>query len=242
MPHAPILLPIVGLQLLDETERVAASAAKNGFEDVDAVVLLSSHGERSGVYARVAGSLDGFGIPGVVGRRATDPELQSMLAAAWGGRVVGGPVDHGVLVPLLCGVAPDTPVVAATVAEVTGPAPSDVNAMLDDARAFVDALLSVSAHRRIALVASLNTSAALTPRAPLGYRREAVEVESRVLAALETDLGALPELAGDLWACGGSCGAGPLWVFGSVFSGHAATITCYERPFGVGYLVAAVSP
>lgn len=216
------------------------SIARLEVGDVDAVVLLSSHGERSGVYTRVAGSLDHFGIAGVAEERATDRELAALLVDAWGKGVVRGPVDHGVLVPLLLGIAGETPVVAASLAEVTGPGASDVDAMLDDARAFRAALLAVSAHRRLALVASLNTSAALSPRAPLGPRAEAIEVESVVLSALRTDVGAVPRLALDLWASGASCGAGPLWVLGSIFSGRAAAITAYEHPFGVGYLVAKV--
>lgn len=240
MPHAPLLVPGVRSELGVEDERVRASMAEIDVGDVEAVVLVSSHGERSGVYPTVDGSLEGFGIRGICCDRATDPELTTMLVGAWGKGVIAGPVDHGVAVPLLLGLAGNAPVVAATLAEVTGAASPGVGPLLEDARSLAAALVSVSDQRRIALVTSLNTSAALTPRAPLGYRAEAAEIESSMLSALQSDVGALPSLAPELWVQGGSCGAGPLWVLGSIFSGSAAAIAAYEHPFGVGYLVATV--
>ena len=240
VPHAPVLVPNLTQRLGAEGDRIRAAIRAFDFADVDAVVVLSSHGATSGVYARVTGSLQGFGVSGVAVERKTDEAIAASLADAWHGPLLTQDVDHGVVVPLVLELARDVAVVAATLTELTGPHASDVDGVLDDARRFARALQAVADHRRVCYVASVNTSAALAPQAPLTERQEAVTVEARLLDTLQTDVGAVAGLARDLWSCGGSCASGPLVALSTLFSGRAAAIECYERPFGVGYLVATV--
>jgi hypothetical protein len=56
-----------------------------------------------------------------------------------------------------------------------------------------------------------------------------------------SSVGGVIVVARDLWKSGGSCGAGPLMAVGTLFSGRRADVLAYERPSGVGHLVATVA-
>jgi hypothetical protein len=117
-----------------------------------------------------------------------------------------------------------------------------VDATIADASVFADALRALGAGRDLLFVASLNTSASLSARAPLGHRPEAARLDRDLVDALETDAGRAGELAVALHDVGGSCGAGPLAAFSLLFAGTPASVLGYEHPAGVGYLGALVEP
>jgi hypothetical protein len=213
-----------------------------GLDDCDALVIVSPHGRATGVYSRVSGSLDGFGVRNRSVGPPTDAGVAEELANAWDRPLLEPPVDHGIVGALLLSRWSAAPaLVAAAFATVTGPdAPGQFDAAIEVAEGFADAVSRVSAGRRIGFVASAHTSAALNPAAPLLDRPEGHELEERVLAALREDSAALTGIEPDLWRAAGACGAGPLTAFGRLFAGRRAEVLAYEAPAGVGYLVAQV--
>lgn len=243
MPHAPVLLQgLAGDEVAAAAARVRAALGDLDLAPADVIVMLSPHGRCSGVYAELRGSLDSFGVPGVVLDRAPDEEISAELARTWGRPLLRDRVDHGVLVPLLAGEWAQVPVVAATVLDGGGGEAAGPNGVIAEADAFAHAMLIVARRRSVAFVASANTSAALSPRAPLGERPEAVALEDGLLEALRLDAGVLQRLAPNLPAAAGSCGAGPLRALGRLLDGTPLRVLAYERPVGVGYLVARSRP
>jgi hypothetical protein len=238
VPHAPLLLAeLCPVGFEQQTQRVRDAIEALPWGDIDLAVLLSPHGERSGVYRAAQGSLSGFGVTGIEGQWATDPDKAEELAESWGVPLLDLPVDHGILVPLLLGAAGGRPVVAAAVGESTG-ATGDIESSLRDARRLAPSLRRFGA--RVGFVASVNSSAALSPRAPYGEQRSALEVEEKLLGALHTDVGRLDALAPRLFDAGRSCAAGPLACLARLRPGSRAQLCAYERPAGVGYPVAFV--
>lgn len=206
----------------------------------DLVVLVSPHGNATGVYERARGSLGGFGLSEVEAERPTDDDAVRTLAAAWNRPVLGGPADHGVVVPLLVAPLGSAPVVACAFGETTGPTARGVGDALEEAKRFSEALASLAGRndRRVALVASAHGAAALGQKAPLGDRPEAAELEAALLHALESEVEQLASIPAGLWERAGSCGAGPLAAFGRALSGSPASLLAHEAPAGVGYIVA----
>ena len=67
MPHAPVLLPPVsGEENASPIGAVRAAIAGLEFGEIEAIVLLSPHGSRTGVYRSTAGSLADFGLRGIL--------------------------------------------------------------------------------------------------------------------------------------------------------------------------------
>ena len=237
LPHAPLLLPEV-----TEVERAAdvTRAAREVVAGVDTtMIVVSPHGERSGVYAGARGSLRRLGLPEVVGEAQPVPETARTLANMWDRPLVTGDVDHGVSVPLLM-ASPGTGAVGVCLEETTGPAAGDLAAVLADALGLAECIGALP--EPSVVVASAHTSAALTRRAPLTELPAGRKLDAAILEALDTDVGGLTEIPQQAWADGGSCGAGPLVVLGHLFRGRGATVHAYDYPVGVGYLVATVEP
>lgn len=202
----------------------------------DLVVVMSPHGSECGVYAEVAGSLDDFGIRERAVEEPAAPALARELAARWGRPLLAGPVDHGVTVPLLLGVARGRTVVAAALAE-EAPA-EEIRAT---ARALARAVGELAGDRDVALVASAHTSSALSARAPLGCRPEAVAAADELVASLRGD-GDLVAAAEELQIHGATCSAAPLLAWAEVFARSRREVLIEEHPFGVGYVVARALP
>ncbi|MGH2788809.1 MAG: hypothetical protein ACRDJV_13050 [Actinomycetota bacterium] len=232
LPHAPLLVPgVAGDALEPELHPIRSAARAIDFDGVDAIVVLSPHGEASGVYAQSKADLCAFGVPDSAIEWRTDDDLVRRLAAAWEVDVLDGPVDHGVAVPVALS-RPAVPVIGACLPEGTG--------VSESAMRFAQALGHSSGEATLAFVASVNTSAGLTPRAPFTELPGARAIEARLRTALEDDSGRVDGVVTELEAVGRSCGAGPLAVFGALFSGRAATVAAHEWPVGVGYMVATV--
>ncbi len=238
VPHAPVLLPPVsGDANAPRTAEVRAAIAGLEFEDIDAIVLLSPHGVETGVYRTTAGSLEAFGLPGIRATHPTDDETVGELSSTWRRPILDGRVDHGVLVPLLC-MCPSVPMVATSLEEKRSFDRPSMEESAAEGRRFAEALGALRG-RRLALVASCNTSAGLSPRAPLTEIEEAVEVEERLVG----DLGR-GRLSGALaveLGVAGSCAAGTLAAFAAAFAGTDIQLRAHDAPFGVGYLVATTA-
>ncbi len=139
------------------------------------------------------------------------------------------------LIPTLLGCAPGLELVGVALGEGLGGDELQANAATLLARAIE------SFDGRVGLAASAHSGAALSPSAPLAELEGAVEAESAWIAALRVDAGSIEMETSMLAGVAGSCGAGPLSVLAALGRGRAALVHAYERPFGVGYVVASVS-
>jgi hypothetical protein len=234
VPHAPILVPGVSAAGEDAPVENIRAAVRSIELTEDVIVLLSAHGPSRGVYARTRGTLDDFGVTGFEAERPVDSAAVEKLAGLWDADVLESTLDHGAVVPLLLGLGGDRTVVVATLGERGTLADS-----LEAARRFAGALEALP--DRCAFIASAHTSSALTPSAPLTEIPAAVELESDLVSKLERNVSHLGDAAEGLAVTGGSCSAGPLHAFGSIFEGSAVSVPAYEHPFGVGYLVACAA-
>lgn len=236
VPHAPLLVGELHPEGFEEPCGAVVRAMRSlPWGEAEAVAVVSPHGAAPGVYARVEGSLRGFG-PAIDGGRSGGEGLAKELAAATDLPLLEGPCDHGVLVPALLGCAPGLELVGVSLGEGSGPEESgEASATTLIARALE------SFDGRVGLAASAHSGAALSPSAPLTELEGAVEAESAWIAALRSDLGSLKVETSRLARVAGSCGAGPLRVLAALGRGRAVLVHAYERPFGVGYVVASVS-
>ena len=232
LPHAPLLTRLAEAPEWDPAARIARAVRGVRF-NAPALVVLSSHGSATGVYARGIASLHGFGLDEPRFNAPVNHVLAVEVANAWGERLLDDELDHGVVVPLAL-VDARAMTVAATLAEDTDPASA-----IAKGRAFAAAVRAIRAP--VAFVASANTGAALSARAPLGLRDDAVEADRRLLEWLRTGEDDGDEVLEAVAEAGGSCGVGPLAAFAALFPGKAS-VDAYESPFGVGYLVATARP
>jgi aromatic ring-opening dioxygenase LigB subunit len=234
VPHAPLLTGPFGDGEPEAAARVRAAVRRLRIPDDAVVVVLSPHGRVAGLYARGAGSLRRFGHPGPELDVDVASEVARQIEERWGHGPLRDDLDHGIVVPLTLLHVDGVAVAAATLEEE-----GDVRTAIERGRSFARALVELESP--VAFVASAHTGAALTPRAPLGLREEALEVDRRVLALLTDGTGDGDEVLNELARVGGSCGAGPLAAFAELFAGRTE-VHAYECPFGVGYLVATATP
>jgi aromatic ring-opening dioxygenase LigB subunit len=233
VPHAPILLPeLASPEVATSAQNVRRAVESIDTGDVDAVVVVSPHGSRTGVYEKVAGSLGEFGIPGDERWWFGPPDLAQEITRAWARPTLDGSIDHGAFVALsLLGDFKGS-VIATAFAEE--------NATNSDAIDLIEALEGLDA--RLLVIASAHLSASLSARAPLTYRPESEEIETRAVEVLGADPEPLTELGSDLATRGGSCSASTLQLYGRLFSGSRSHLLAYEKPVGVGYPVAVAVP
>lgn len=211
VPHAPLLLPeIAGPEVATAAGTIRDAICSLSFEEADAILLLTPHAATPGVYRAKKGDLSGFGIPEV----EAAVKSHARLAKSLGLPIVDGPLDHGAVVPLRIG-GWDLPAVVIGVGEGMSIAPgSDMD---------------------VAVVASVNGSTGMSPRAPLTEVPGAARAQEDFVAALERDI----SVAAGLFLPG-SCGPLVLAAFADAFGGRRADILAYEAPVGVGYVVAQV--
>lgn len=194
------------------------------------IVIVSPHAEATGVYREVAGNLAAFGVGDIAIAAETDEGLVAVAAEAGRTEILGEPIDHGVTVPLLLGKW-ELPIVALGMEE----GGDDLH---DPVARIARAAESIAERTDIALLASVNLSPGLSPRAPLTGLERAQESEEQLVEMVRADVGWL-EYSGAVAARAmASCGAGPLSVLGRLLRGHPAEILAHEAPVGVGYLVA----
>jgi len=225
VPHAPLLLPEL------QSPEVAAAASEIGAtvaklpRDLDVVVIASPHSPRPCIYGHVVGDLSGFGVENIRVEAQFERELGLALADSWEVPAIHDPIDHGALVPLRL-LEMGAPVVVCGVPDVK------------DGRALAAAMEQVMGDGRVLFVASANTSAALSGRAPLTEIPKALGIERQVISALDGDPARLNGVLSELAAVAGSCSAGSLGAYAQLFSGTRSELLAYEHPVGVGYPVA----
>lgn len=236
VPHAPLLIPEVNPGEIGR--RVIESLGPIQDRTADLVVLVSPHGNRSGVYSRAGGSLKPMSLPDVTADVPTEFELQWDLVFEWHKERLDAEPDHGIVVPLALNALPsDASVLACAMRETTGPGNAFDEEDARSAEVLARAIASIASERTVAVIASAHTSAALSDRAPLTRRPEAEKFEDRLLSTLERDLAGIVELEG--WEAGDPCGRGPLLVLAHLFGGRGLETHAYDSSTGVGYLVAS---
>lgn len=250
VPHAPLLLPGLTSPEVDEaSSRVRAAVASIDLGNPDLVILLTPHGGSLsvqdgmgyGFYREGGGSLADFGFPSVVASAELNAGATKRLGELSGWRTRPGPIDHGAVVPLaLRSWGPAMAI--ASFLDLDGVERPSLDAIDEVARDYVHAIEREARDHDVAVIASVNGCAGLSPRAPLTETSDAIAGEDWLLEAVSTDLGSLAEWDGALerLARGGSCGLGPLQVFGGLFVGRRGRVLAHEAPVGVGYLVAEV--
>lgn len=228
VPHAPVL--IEGVHPDPDLSAVRDAVKRVDLSEADVVVVVSPHGPE-GVYRDNRAEMDsmGLGLPAMTVPH--DPVFATNLSQLWGRPMLAGALDHGaaVVVRLL---EPSAPVVCVSLGDE-----HPVRAAAD----LGPALVELAAGARIAMIASANLSAGLNTRAPLTLLPGAEDIESLTLFEAGEDAFVLTHRAADLAIVGGSCGGGPLTLFGRLFAGSPLEVLEYRRPFGVGYLVATAA-
>jgi hypothetical protein len=229
VPHAPLLLPeLESPEVAVAAERVRRAVVDLELPDVDAVIVISPHARRTGLYHSGSGSLAPMGRPDIEITVDTADELIHEAARVSGLPLLDDDLDHGIVVPLRLRDW-GAPVAGIGIGE-------------DDVRpgtlTQVTAALESMVAARVIIVVSINTSAGLLPRAPLTSLPGAEDSENRLRDLLTTDVGSLSTRALSIAQQGGSCAAGPLTVFGRVCDGERMSVVAHEAPVGVGYLVA----
>lgn len=231
VPHAPLLVPgVSGSSELEGLEEVRAATRAVARAWSPTTVLISPHGSRPGVYTSPRADLAFLGVPRADARYTVDTRGAEALRARWQRPHLDEPCDHGITVPLLL-CEPADPLVAVTMGEGDDPG---------EALALADAIRALDGD--VTVVASANTGAGITARAPLTELPGARALEEELRAVVERDLGDLVELAPRLGSEAGSCAVGPLLVLGHLFAGRAARVLAHSWPVGVGYLVAGTEP
>lgn len=264
LPHPPIMVPEVGRGELAGVAATVKSArelaAKLAARGPEAVVIISPHGpvfrDAVGLWAvpELKGHLGAFGAREVAFRYPLDLELTRAVAdaaredgipVAWldekAGRRYGlaPELDHGMMVPLyyLREAGIEVPLVAMGMA------------LLDrmELYAFGAALGRAirSGRRKVLLLASGDLSHRLLPGAPAGYDPAGRVFDERLrdsVAALDVE--GLLNLPEDLAERAGECGLRSFIMAVGALDGYriSGEVLSYEGPFGVGYLVARLTP
>jgi hypothetical protein len=226
VPHAPLLVPGIAGSVAEvalERIRVATRALADAVGPLTA--LVSPHAATSGVYIETRGDLSAFGVTRADARYQLHMDLAEALADRWGRPLIEEPLDHGIVVPLLLGFE-ETAVIPVGLAED--------GASSEEEMALAEALRSFD----VSVVASVNTGAGITGRAPLTEIEGSVALEHELRQAIARDAADLGATALRLEREGASCGGGPLRILSHLFAGRRFETLAHEWPVGVGYLVA----
>jgi aromatic ring-opening dioxygenase LigB subunit len=253
MPHAPVLVPEVGLAAFESVAPSAAAlkavAGRLIERSPGAVVVISPHSPRKrGAFGvctgeRLHGSFAGFGAPKAAVdlpnglELAVALEAQARLAGLQTWQIPPRPLDHGALVPLwyLAKAGWAGPVV---VLSLNYPGEKGLSAL---GRAIAGAADAVG--KQIAVVASGDMSHRLTLDAPGGYEPSARDFDHRFIAQIRCgDYRGLDRFYPKLQELAGEDVLDSTRVALAAVNGEATghEVLSYQGPFGVGYGVAVL--
>jgi AmmeMemoRadiSam system protein A len=262
-PHPPVLVPAVGGL---ETRKLAATAsALSRLSDrvkeaePNVILLISPHGPLQpdapslldGEF--LTGSFSRFAAPEIDCSYRNDRELVAAILEEFSraglpvtttqaGNRKGGAaatLDHGALVPLyfLEQAGVHVPLVHLTYAFLP---PEQLFACGQAVKHAIKRLV-----RRTALVISGDLSHRLLPGAPAGFSPRGREFDQLLIKILQDyDVRAILDLDENLLEDAGECGYRSLLIGLGVLADETVSpeILSYEGPFGVGYLVADLTP
>jgi AmmeMemoRadiSam system protein A/AmmeMemoRadiSam system protein B len=263
-PHPPIVIPEVGGREAEKTaatatamEELARRVKKSG---ADTLVLITPHGpifhDAVALLAEntLSGTLARFGAPQTTFVYHNDKHLMDAIeieadrsgirtahidsrsASAYG---VQAELDHGALVPLyfLHKAGVRLPLVHITFGLLP---PRQLFAF---GQAVQRALKRLK--RRAAVVASGDLSHRLTEDAPAGFSPAGEEFDTKLTKQLENyDVSSILSMNSRLVEDAGECGYRSIVITLGILDGLTVEpeILSYEGPFGVGYLVADLTP
>ena len=263
-PHPPVMVPAVGRGEADKVlaSRRAMLECGRRLKDsgAETVIIISPHGPvfRDGVAvlggARLKGDLGRFGaaevkfelendlpLAGEIVKAAAEAGITSLMLDDAAARRYGVPLelDHGVTVPLyfLREAGVDAPLVEVGMSLLPRPQLYAFGAAL--ARAVE------RTGRKAALVASGDLSHRLTPDAPAGYEPQAGEFDRRLVELVARgDVAGVLDIDAALAERAGECGLRSLIMALGALDGLSVRpeVLSYEGPFGVGYMVAVLTP
>ncbi len=256
-PHPPILVPEIGR---DEVRKVAATSdalrvLAGDINDAEprALVVMSPHSpvhpdaflvqcdERmSGTFAQFRAPQVRIDAPGDsrLGLLIEESARKRGIPVAMRPEETGtGRLDHGVLVPLYFLAPPEYSLVCLSITflgfrdhYLMGMAISEA------ARAY---------GRSVVFIGSGDMSHRLTREAPAGYEPDAHMFDDQIVKIFkEADFTKLKGLDPRLVADAGECGLRSIYALAGSVDGCTvdSEVLSYEGPFGVGYMVARVTP
>ncbi|MDI6799252.1 MAG: AmmeMemoRadiSam system protein A [Actinomycetota bacterium] len=260
VPHPPLLLPEIGkgnLRHVRNTEKAMKELAKDVADaKPDTLLFVSPHSPIiHNAFAIktdkvLKGSFADFGYPDISFKVNNDTSLATSIIARAKGLGIGlysledagyshlGLLDHGVMVPLhfLAG-SEDLPIVSLSISD------GDLDSHFDLGKVIAD--VCHDPDKRIAFIASGDLSHRLIPGAPASFDPRGKEFDLKVRDLVASgDIEGLLSLDDDLIEAAGECGLRSFAVLAGVFSGllFKSHFLSYEGPFGVGYLVASLTP
>ncbi|HHW91829.1 MAG TPA: AmmeMemoRadiSam system protein A [Firmicutes bacterium] len=264
VPHPPIIIPEVGRQELSKVAatREAMQKVARRVKEVgpEALVVISPHSPvfrdavSLAVQPKLQGSFAPFGAPRVSYTVANDLELVREIRVAC--RELEVPVaeltdavqerfgireelDHGVLVPLY--YFREEGIVASLV--VVGIALLPPEVLYNFGRAL--ALASARRGKRVVVVASSDLSHRLTPDAPAGYDEKGRVFDAEITEAVRKwNVRGITGIDPRLAEQAGECGWRSIIMLSGSLDGFMveSQVLSYEGPFGVGYMVAVLTP
>lgn len=262
-PHPPILLPEIGGK---DSEKVSSTykamerlAREIGESGAETILILSPHGLvfQDGVAINgseiLKGDLKQFRTdlkfeyasdPGLIQAIITESakleiaslDIDDALAMEYG---ASDKLDHGVLVPMyfLDKHGIDLPLVSVAMSFLP---PQELYAF---GMSVKNAAESIG--RKVAVIASGDMSHRLTAEAPAGYSPQGAAFDLKIKALLEqADVKGIVGLDAALAEKAGECGWRTLIMMLGALDGQKirGEVFSYEGPFGVGYMVARLTP
>src|SRR3989344_8263345 len=251
-PHPPVLIPQIGKDNLAKLEKTKAALEKLETElyasKPDSLVVISPHAKTAAKDFTINLAPDytvhfqEFGDFGIELKFRSDYlAIQQIRAGDEGQRNVPlvlsslTEIDHGFGVPLhyLTSNQKQLPIIPVTSAASS----------LEQHFAFGQFLhrqLS-SIDKRFAVVASADLSHRLTQAAPGGYSKRGSEFDKKLVSLVKkNDVAAILKFDRALAEEAGECGFRPIAMLLGILEAVNVSVEAlsYERPFGVGYLVA----
>lgn len=264
MPHPPIALPEVGgveadvilatrRAMTELGQRIKASGAET-------LVMISPHatifGDAIAINAspQTKGNFGAFGAVQVALSYQYDQELGSEIG--WQAEDLGLPVvevdpklaaklgvnlnlDHGFLVPLYY---------LAKAGVQLSLVPCSMGVFAPDKLYSFGVAVQRAAEAKgtkVAVVASGDLSHRLTTDAPAGYDEKGKEFDQAIVSLIKAmDVSGLLNLEEELCERAGECGLRPITMMLGALEGLAvkSEVLSYEGPFGVGYMIASLTP
>lgn len=249
-PHAPILIPSVGKENIDQLAKTAKAYKQLEQEFLksqpESVVVISPHGNvykdaiSIDVCDQYIGDFEEFGEFSTRMEFRSDylliDRLQRMM------REIRQPLtldtceklDHGTTVPLhlLTEQLPSVHLAPITASEASAKNHFEFGLILKE--------IIFDSNKRIALIASGDLSHALSTEAPAGFAEEGKMFDEKIQELLASNnYSAIINLDSKLHEKAAECGLNPLSTLLGALKGvqYDPKILSYEAPFGVGYMV-----
>lgn len=256
VPHPPIIIPEVGKgQEQDAAATIQAydSISKQISELAPQVIIITTpHGDAYGDYIHISpgkilkGSFVDFGAPQIQFELKTDTELVDKITAIahFYGIEAGGLggqekyLDHGALVPLyfITRYYTDFLLIRISIADLP----------LEQLYTFGYCIQKAVAQsdQKVVFIGSGDLSHKLKDDGPYGYAKEGPIFDQMFATAIkETNFKKLLEMDDAFCDAAGVCGLRSFVMLAGVLNGYSVKshILSYEGPFGVGYMIAALS-